>query len=239
MDEADWSANAKPILSETLVAEIAQILGLTNPTDRARLSQRLQRYSDRLFFSRKRARFEKPPGEVRKEMHSLLKQISKLQDRADRLAFSKQVTAAYGKVRRKAGSRSPSLDTLRFELDALAAIAHEVAEAPPHKRGQRGRPLLHYRVGAFMALFETLAGERAEHRTSLEGVPGDYLGGKGGIALRTLFEAIAPEIQEGTLARIVGQLSSEFEGRPMREADFDFITAIEDAGAITVVEVQA
>jgi hypothetical protein len=67
-----------------------------------------------------------------------------------------------------------------------------------------------------MALFETVAGERPRHTDSSEGVKGDYLSGRGGVALRTLFVAmfvaISPETEEKTLAGIVKKLDAEFEG---------------------------
>jgi hypothetical protein len=45
-------------------------------------------------------------------------------------------------------------------------------------------------------------------------------------------------VSETTLVGCVNRLSERFEGRSMRESDFDWISAIEDDGTFDVIQVR-
>jgi hypothetical protein len=128
------------------------------------------------------------------------------------------------------GVRKPSIDGLRGELRSLWKIADDIVRAPPHKVVKKGRPVLDHAVGSFMALFETMTGERLRAIGSGPGVEAHLLPGPTGVALRKVFKVMDPTVSETTLAGCVIRLSERFEGRAMRESDFDWISAIEDDG---------
>jgi hypothetical protein len=85
-----------------------------------------------------------------------------------------------------------------------------------------------------MALFEALTGERARIVAGRGSSTGACLAGRSGIALRKIFEAVDPHVSETRLVASVKRLTEQFEGREMREGDFDWISAIEDDGSFDV-----
>lgn len=239
MNEADWDNPEKPILGEQLIAEVSAILGITDPRRIEYLATRMQRYSDRYFFAKKRARYTKTPGQVRQEVSAFDALLAKVEDRIDEIAFIDEVAAGYRAARRASHVKgSPSVEGFKSEVCDLRKICSEIIDAPALPPGERGRPLLRHAVGSFMALFETTAEERPRHTAYQDGDKGDFLACPGGIALRKVFEVIAPDIDEGTIARLVRKIDAEFADRPMREGDFDLISRIEDAREFTVSIIQ-
>lgn len=236
MDEADWEGRTRPQFDAELVARIAELLKVFDSDKRERLASRLERYSKDYWNARRRGRHKKSPGEVRTYMKGLANRVEKLRRDVDQLDFIDEATTGYQRARRanRKGPVRPSREELGNQLDALGAIAREIIEAPQHRRGQRGKPILEHCVGSFMALFETVSGERPGYASSREGEPGDFLKGPGGKALMLVFQAIAPEVQEATLARIVETYCAEYAGRPMPEGNFNLNSAIEDSGGLEV-----
>jgi len=237
--EASDEMEGKPIIDAALASKIASTLGLEDPGVVKRLTKRLQRYSDRYYFRGRRTKNAANVGDVRKFAREIVNQIAKLQRDVNAITFSDHFASAYRAERRSSEEqRRPSLEAFSQEVRAMTSVCQRIIDGPPHPRGRKGNPVLRQTVGALMALFETIAGERPRHAASHEGVKGDYLIGKGGVALREFFERLDPDVAEGTLARYVGQFEEEYGEDPMTEGDFDFISGIEDAGEISFIDLR-
>lgn len=238
-DEADWSSNPKPIWDAASISEIAEVLGVSDDAYQKRLAHRIQRYSDRYIFARKRERFKVKPGDTTELAKKSRRQIANLLRTIAELEFCDEFLDLNAKAKRDHGSReSVSLPRMKGELQKLESLVLALANAPKRKAGHKGLPILDHWVGAFMALFDTTPGRRPKHRSSREGIKGDYVDGPGGQALRFVFNGIDPDLTESQLARAVKRMTMRSNGQAMRERDFDLISKLEDVGSFDITQNQ-
>lgn len=236
MSKPKQESDGKPIIDQEFVGSVAALLEIEEPAETARLAKRMQRYSDRLYFARRRAGNTPNPGDARKDAKSIVDLADRLSREINAIALSDEFGRAYREERRATFKpERPSLERLTAEIKALRHVCQRIVDAPPFPSGRKGDPILKHVVGAFMALFEDLADARPRYAASTEGVKGDYLVGRGGLALRDVFKKIAPKTEEKTLARYVSQFEKEYGNSQMREGDFDFVSGIEDAGEFEFV----
>jgi hypothetical protein len=218
-----------------VLEDIASCLSISDPKQISHLSARLQRYADRYFAAQQGLVIRLTPGGHRTFVRSLSGRIERLLADLTKATAIEAVRERYKDAKPlEANGVEPSLQELCRQLDYLRQIADDIVQAPPHNLGKKGRPVLDHTVGSLMALFEAMTGERARTGSGQGSGNEDFLAGPAGVALRKVFEAIDPAVTEVILAGCVNRLSARFDGRIMRESDFDWISAIEDEGVFAV-----